>query len=237
MSDKKVTKYLAYALGEILLVVIGILIALSINNWNQGNQQQKELQGYLEKIAANMKQDIVLAKDYKARREAENQLCIQAFNSLQEDEPDLTLILAAIGIVQEFYFIANKSGFEALKTSGYIGKLKNQKLDSLLTQYYFIMDKLEREEISYNTFLENMEATWLANHSILPVMRETDPRTMVIKDSVAFSKRLEENRDVFLAQPVEAVIVRGASETMPQFYYQQLIEIGGAFIEEVEKMK
>ncbi len=35
MEKGKTTKYLKYAIGEILLVVIGILIAISINNWNQ----------------------------------------------------------------------------------------------------------------------------------------------------------------------------------------------------------
>ena len=34
MSENKTGKYLKYAIGEIVLVVIGILIALSINNWN-----------------------------------------------------------------------------------------------------------------------------------------------------------------------------------------------------------
>src|SRR5210317_394568 len=36
LDENKFSKYLLYALGEILLVVIGILIALSINNWNEG---------------------------------------------------------------------------------------------------------------------------------------------------------------------------------------------------------
>jgi len=35
LSDNKATRYLLYAISEILLVVIGILIALSINNWNE----------------------------------------------------------------------------------------------------------------------------------------------------------------------------------------------------------
>lgn len=35
--------YLVYAIGEIVLVVVGILIALSINNWNEERQQQKKL--------------------------------------------------------------------------------------------------------------------------------------------------------------------------------------------------
>ena len=35
LSQNKISKYLLYAIGEIVLVVIGILIALSINNWNE----------------------------------------------------------------------------------------------------------------------------------------------------------------------------------------------------------
>ena len=42
-DDNKPIKYLRYAIGEIVLVVIGILIALSINNWNSNRiQKQKE---------------------------------------------------------------------------------------------------------------------------------------------------------------------------------------------------
>jgi len=46
LSENKFSKYLIYAFGEIILVVIGILIALSINNWNENrklNEQRKEL--------------------------------------------------------------------------------------------------------------------------------------------------------------------------------------------------
>ena len=40
ISENKMTKYLVYAAGEILLVVLGILIALSINNWNESRKEQ-----------------------------------------------------------------------------------------------------------------------------------------------------------------------------------------------------
>jgi Family of unknown function (DUF6090) len=37
-AENKVMAYLRYAIGEIVLVVIGILIALQINNWNEGRK-------------------------------------------------------------------------------------------------------------------------------------------------------------------------------------------------------
>ena len=42
LKQGKTTRYFKYALGEILLVVIGILIALQINNWNEARKQKKE---------------------------------------------------------------------------------------------------------------------------------------------------------------------------------------------------
>ncbi len=41
MSENKTGKYFKYAIGEIVLVVLGILIALQINNWNEQRKQRK----------------------------------------------------------------------------------------------------------------------------------------------------------------------------------------------------
>ena len=49
LAGKQITQYLGYAIGEILLVMVGILIALQVNNWNQGRISDKvELQLLLE---------------------------------------------------------------------------------------------------------------------------------------------------------------------------------------------
>jgi hypothetical protein len=42
LTENKFSKYLIYAIGEIILVVIGILIALSINNWNDYRKERNE---------------------------------------------------------------------------------------------------------------------------------------------------------------------------------------------------
>jgi len=47
LSESKFGKYLVYALGEIVLVVLGILIALAINNMNQQRTNNKNEQTYL----------------------------------------------------------------------------------------------------------------------------------------------------------------------------------------------
>ncbi len=50
IKENKVTKYFLYAIGEIVLVVIGILIALQINNWNVQKVKEKEAYKWLSRI-------------------------------------------------------------------------------------------------------------------------------------------------------------------------------------------
>jgi len=55
MSENKTGKYFKYAIGEIVLVVIGILIALSINNWNEKRVNHNKIADYIH----GMKDDLV----------------------------------------------------------------------------------------------------------------------------------------------------------------------------------
>src|SRR5210317_1676767 len=71
LTENKFSKYLLYALGEIFLVVIGILIALSINNWNEGRINKIKEQEYLEGIKTDLQSDLkyidLLLPNYKSR--------------------------------------------------------------------------------------------------------------------------------------------------------------------------
>jgi hypothetical protein len=60
MEKNKTGKYFKYAIGEIVLVVIGILIALQINNWNESRKGSKMGVQLLEGISDDIKKDIVL---------------------------------------------------------------------------------------------------------------------------------------------------------------------------------
>ena len=57
MEKNKTVKYFKYAIGEIVLVVIGILIALSINNWNENRKSDIELNNYLGLMGEELQQD------------------------------------------------------------------------------------------------------------------------------------------------------------------------------------
>lgn len=58
LTEGKTTKYLKYAIGEIILVVIGILIALQINNWNNDNIERELELNMLSEILTNLEKDV-----------------------------------------------------------------------------------------------------------------------------------------------------------------------------------
>jgi hypothetical protein len=58
LMENKTGKYFKYAIGEIILVVIGILIALQINNWNENQKKQKQLDAIYTIIEQNLKADL-----------------------------------------------------------------------------------------------------------------------------------------------------------------------------------
>ena len=63
LGENRVSKYLLYAIGEIVLVVIGILIALSINNWNQNRTNDSKIAAILSQIERELLADAQTASD------------------------------------------------------------------------------------------------------------------------------------------------------------------------------
>ena len=62
LSQNRFSKYLIYAIGEILLVMVGILLALQVNNWNEGRKAISAEKTYLKSIYSELKDDIIQIK-------------------------------------------------------------------------------------------------------------------------------------------------------------------------------
>lgn len=59
LNEGKTSRYLKYAIGEIVLVVIGILIALQINNWNEDRKENLNLRAIYSNLLFDLKADSV----------------------------------------------------------------------------------------------------------------------------------------------------------------------------------
>jgi hypothetical protein len=80
LKDKKITKYIAYAIGEIILVVIGILIAVSLNNWNQNRKEKQQLFNIYTIIADELNNDLKEIDKIQSTYKAQNSLFLKVLN-------------------------------------------------------------------------------------------------------------------------------------------------------------
>ena len=86
MSENKTGKYLKYAIGEIVLVVIGILIALSINNWNEGRKERLLEKEALNNLLISLSSDIENQINFNIRRLETDLLKIKDISQLLSGE-------------------------------------------------------------------------------------------------------------------------------------------------------
>lgn len=152
------TSYIKYAIGEIFLVVIGILIALSIDNWNENRKEGIQLEGYLKTIEKNIKADTVEIKLMQRRYVQFNGYAMKYIEMIFKDEVDEQVIGNAMNLLAERYIIIDQSGFESLKSSGAIKDLQGTALEDALFSYYNAYKDARQEEESLNNFIETLEA-------------------------------------------------------------------------------
>ena len=135
VSENRLTRYLLYAIGEIVLVVIGILIALQINNWNEDNKGKAFEREMLSQIQDNLKKDKaklieINASFTKAIASADKILAIGPEDHIPDS---LRYWLAYFIQFERFQPITNS--YEALKSRG-LDQVSNKELRLLLGEYY-----------------------------------------------------------------------------------------------------
>lgn len=155
IESGSVTKYLLYAIGEILLVVIGILIALQVNNWNEERLQQREEIEVLSNVKSDFQQGIdemvYLNGIRKRMTESIDRLITEREMILSEFEPKQIDSLLAVLTNTPTY--NNQSGsLEVLLNSGRINLVSDDTLRNLLISWPgavedMIEGELDQEEL------------------------------------------------------------------------------------------
>lgn len=148
LSNNKLSKYFLYAIGEIFLVVIGILIALQINNWNnQRLERNKEMKTY-QAIKQQIEEDRSELIDMQAFNQIKmgelfkaNEI-ISSKNSVAID----TLAYLIMMMSQYSDFHGNGNIYETLVNSGDLKLIKNNEIPvriKKLENTYIFINRLE----------------------------------------------------------------------------------------------
>ncbi|MDY8137516.1 DUF6090 family protein [Aquimarina sp. 2201CG5-10] len=157
LSEGKTGKYLKYAIGEILLVVIGILIAVQVNNLNVKNQNQKKEILYLTRLTTNLGYDKRLYETLIK----EDSILIDKLNKVEED---LSTFIKKIDnpiedlnfLVAGYKFTSNKTTINNLVSSGQIEILRSNYLIEDIFLYYRTTEYIEKG-IDESIFKHNRE--------------------------------------------------------------------------------
>ncbi len=151
VTENKFSKYLLYAIGEIILVVIGILLALQINNTNEAKKARTKEVNYLKNIKTDLVLNNTTIDNFIEKRKSQ----IQSANVVLEyyegkpltDLNNLNNNLLNVYIWHKFY--QNNNTFLELTNSGNLALISNDSIKNSLLNIDALYKELKGEEEHY----------------------------------------------------------------------------------------
>ena len=151
VSENKFSKYILYAVGEIILVVIGILIALQINNANEVRKERNKEIHYLKNIKTDLQLNIENIDRFIETRNNQIQSASTVLEYYEgkplQDLDDLSNNLLNVYIWKKFYQINNT--FQELTNSGNLALISNDSIKNSLLNLDAMYKELKGEEEHY----------------------------------------------------------------------------------------
>ncbi len=141
VQSNKVRNYILYAIGEIVLVVIGIFIAIQLNNLNEDRKLRLKESTYYCKLLEDIRQDAVEIDRLIAETNNRIHHANIFLGLLQKEELDAQQIalemFESVSLVT-FTFSPSQAAFEDIKSSGNLGILNEEIKKELITYYVYI---------------------------------------------------------------------------------------------------
>lgn len=202
-AQNNAAKYMRYAIGEILLVVVGILIALQINTWNEGRKMSNQETFYLYRLVSENNQDMITFSGFMSDLEKGNE-SIEKFSEALKSETisDSALIRCA----NEYFkygsifpiFSSSNSTFEDLSSTGNLNIISNRILRESIVQHYAKHKQTEeRIQIAIEWALP-LDAPFTVQNNIM----KFEPSTAFLfpdESNAMLAKELKENKMSYIS--------------------------------------
>ncbi len=151
IRERKYREYLVFAIGEMLLIMIGILVALQIDNWNESQKEQNEIEEYAVLLIQDLEEDLIMIDEIKLQT---NEI-VARIDSLGkyiqnrriEDISNLYVLCLTLNKPHRPY-IWNRATVDELKSTGSLGYIKNKALSKMISQYYAFTHHLDVDYIN-----------------------------------------------------------------------------------------
>ena len=175
MDKNKTGKYLKYAIGEILLVMIGILLALQVNNWNELRKNRNLETKYLNGIVSNLNKDISelnvhFRTDtliFDAQTELIKILSSQDIN-INKNELKLNFYYSGYGVN---WFEGQNIIFEDLKSSGKITFINSDNIRHKVQLYYRLFIETQKQEEYHNKLIDLYNNEYIQYFEVSSIFR------------------------------------------------------------------
>jgi len=170
LAKNKFSKYLFYALGEIVLVVVGILIALSINNWNEDRKEGDLELEYLERILTDLNSNTRYFNRQIVECKKVMDLCYQYIHKAYEEQKTKEDYVALVELFTDRTenLVVQNSTYLELNNAGKLSIFKNQQVkDSLIAlhrDYEYAASRI-KEFNEYHTNLLSMGRVYPSKYS------------------------------------------------------------------------
>jgi hypothetical protein len=169
LSEGNTGKYLKYAVGETVLVVIGILIALSINNWNEQRKKNNQEQQLLDALKTEIKENIqdlkIVNVEHVLANDAAN-ILFGLYSSNAENVSTDSIQNLIRQTEKNYTYDPSLGNLKSIISSGQLGYISNSELKSLLASLEDkIIDTFEsinwisdiKHDLGYRTKADFME--------------------------------------------------------------------------------
>jgi len=169
LTNNKFSKYLIYAIGEIILVVIGILIALQINNWNQNKilkiEEVKSLKALNSEFQENLHIFDSIFELHLIRNDAISKILFSDVSNYSLSSLDSLYIEA------NFNWTSNPSFsiYNSLINSGKIQLIANDTLKNRISQFKELVNDYLEDEIFIMNFASQFSMEHFVNDEVMLV--------------------------------------------------------------------
>ncbi len=171
LSEGNTGKYFKYAIGEIILVVIGILIALSINNWNEERKARNNEQVLLFQLKQEFESNLSQLNQKIEMREI---MITSAHKLLNMIDDNTLLVNDSIG--HYLSFTRMNPTFDPIRNNLTVGDklslIQNTKLKTLLTNWESNALQLDESEVQWLKCLDNYYRPLIYEHNLARDMFE-----------------------------------------------------------------
>ena len=240
-------KYLWYAVGEILLVVIGIFVALQIDTWYQDKQTQVRLYDYLMNISQDIQDDLQSLEGIKAAR---TETIFESFSTFlgttpyEEDPADwynAAFTRAASRAIEKaqrkLTFNANTGSYRALESSGLSPELSDTSLLSLIYDYYRSADQVIQLEKDLNELIAELTLRYQTEATKdIPQLFVREPLLLWTTDETTDEEYRNTMLDEYwkaLTHTVTQSLLRANINQSIMREYERLYSLGHAILERI----